>query len=324
MYSALSSLGGDLSLAGPAPPVHSVLVKLDREGGWSLHALTDAGGTWRPPQLVSAEVSAGGGDAPLGVGGVAQRLLASAGRSWVLDGDAFVGTAAALPPAQLRATLENCLAECTNTRLARLDEHSGFNSSKVNLGVAGLVQHVSAPPGAGHTAGCSGGGASEPELFPPSAGLPTLGALLRSTVLPPSATARLVSQPAAHLFAAHSQVGAGRRSAAEHFDVGSVPSLYTRGRSHIRSAARRGGKYFTLLSGMPVWQWFELEPPAELAAAELVAAPAQGRGKAQAQRQAQQQQHKRKHPAAGSANPSRQQARGPCTAAMGPDRKSVV
>lgn len=171
----------------------------------------------------------------LGAGGVAQRLLAGPNPPSVLDGAAFVDAAAALPRDQLRACLENCLLECTNTRAPRPDENSGFANSKLNVGLAALVQHVTAASsGAPGTAAPSSGstgidGSEGPALFPASAGLPSLGALLRASVLPPSATSRLISAPAAQLFGAHSPVGAGRRSAAEQFEIGSVPNLYPRG-----------------------------------------------------------------------------------------------
>lgn len=164
----------------------------------------------------------------------------------MLDGDAFVAAASLLPAPQLAAGIENCLLECTNSRLARPTEQPTFGGVKVNNGVAGLVQQVAA---AGPALA----------LFPPAAGLPSLHALLEATVLPPSATRGLMASPAVQLFVAHSMTGSGRRSGAELFDLGSAPSTYERGRSHIRAAARRGGTYFTLASGVPVWQQFELE-----------------------------------------------------------------
>ncbi|KAL4440152.1 hypothetical protein ABPG75_003153 [Micractinium tetrahymenae] len=305
MYLAHSSLESALSVSS-TPPFGGMLISVDRR----LFALSDASGSKRAPQVVSAELP-DGNEAPLSLGGVAQRLLAGPHPPPVLDGAAFVAAASALPPSQLRACLENCLLECTNTRAARADENSGFASSKLNLGLAALVQHATtaaggAAGGAGAGAGPSGaGGNGEPALFPASAGLPSLGELLRAAVLPPSATARLVSPPAAQLFAAHSPVGAGRRSAAEHFDVGSVPSLYPRGRSHVRSAARRGGRYYCLLSGMPVWHHFDLSPAEEADSQQLGQQQGQqaeegaARGKGKQPRR--QQQQKRKHGATAGA-----------------------
>ena len=183
-----------------------------------------------------------------------QRLLGSGGGgAWVLDSAAFVAAAGALPAARLRAGLENCLLECTNTRLPRLHElPPAAATGKVNAGAAALVQLAGGGPAA----------AQLPALFPPSAGLLPLGALVAGAVLPPSAARGLLSPPAVQLFVAHSGAGAGRRSAAEHFDMGSVPSLYERGRAHTRAAARRGGTLYTLLTGAPVWQRFELGPAA--------------------------------------------------------------
>lgn len=175
----------------------------------------------------------------LGAGGVAQRLLAGPNPPPVLDGAAFVDAASALGPQQLRACLENCLLECTNTRAARPEENSVLANSKLNVGLSALVQHVAAgssgapgTPGSGAapssgSRGADGGDALA--LFPASAGLPSLGALLRAVVLPPSATSRLISPPAAQLFGAHSHVGAGRRWAAELFEIGTAPNPHPRG-----------------------------------------------------------------------------------------------
>lgn len=217
--------------ACPAPP-----------SGRRRHFPTSETASWCP--LPSSHVSLDAiellesGEAPLGAGGVAQRLLVGA-PSPVLDGDAFVDAASALPRERLSACLENCLLECTNTRAPGPEENSSYASSKLNVGLAALVQHAAAAsggaPGAalGLAPGGSGSGAhgsSEgPALFPASAGLPSLGTLLHAAVLPPSATSCLISPPAAHLFGAHSPAGAGRRSAAESFEVGSVPVLQPRG-----------------------------------------------------------------------------------------------
>ena len=63
----------------------------------------------------------------------------------MLDGDAFVDAAAEqLTAAHLCASLENCLLECTNTRLARPLEQASLSSGKIDTGVAGLVQQVAA------------------------------------------------------------------------------------------------------------------------------------------------------------------------------------
>ncbi|PSC67596.1 hypothetical protein C2E20_8752 isoform B [Micractinium conductrix] len=234
------------SVAGLVDPLAGLASKpLSVKLGDQLHAVLDAGGLQHAPALVSCDLVSPGGNPP---------STAGLPPGPVLDGDAFVAAAARLPPAQLRAALENCLLECTNSRLARPEEmFSALPCSKVHTGVAGLVQLV---------AGGGGGVGDGPALFPPAAGLPTLGNLLRGTVLPPSATSRLISPPAVQIFTAHSQVGGDVRSAAEHFDNGSVPSMYTRGHNHVCVAARRGRRYYTLLSGVPVWQHFDVVPSA--------------------------------------------------------------
>ena len=38
--------------------------------------------------------------------------------------------------------------------------------------------------------------------------------------------------------------------------------MYTRGHNHVCVAARRGRRYYTLLSGVPVWQHFDVVPSA--------------------------------------------------------------
>ncbi len=230
--------------AGGAPPPAACLFALPPAAA----ALPGTRGSHAP--LLPAELLPGDEAPP----GLAQRLLApggSSGGSWVLDGAAFVAAAEALPAPHVRASLENCLLECTSTRLAQLSEQPSLSATKVNTGTAALVQLL---VGAGRDGG------QPPELFPPSAGLPSLGELLAAAVLPPSATSRLLPQPVVQLFAAHCSAGAGRRSAAEHYDLGSLPTLYDRAYSHTRAAACRGGTFYTLLSGPPLWQRFHLQP----------------------------------------------------------------
>jgi hypothetical protein len=251
-----------------------------------------------PSQICRADLPEGGGELAL-ASGVAQRLLAP-GQS-VLDGDAFVEAAAEqLTAAHLRASLENCLLECTNTRLARPLEQASFSSGKIDTGVAGLVQQVAAGGGSAN----SGGSGSGMQLFPASAGLPSLQQLLHSVVLPPSATAHLMSAPAVQLFVAHSPVGPGRLSATEQYDAFGVPAVHERNRIHVRSAARRGGTYFTLLSGLPMWQLFELEPPAATTAE--AGGDASGSGRASEAGGAQARQ-KRKQPTARPSSGQKQQ-----------------
>ena len=249
-----------------------------------------------PPTLPCAPAELlPGGEAPAGL---AQRLLgpggSGGGGSWVLDGAAFVSVAEQLPASQLRASLENCLLECTSTRLAQLAEQPSLSATKVNTGAAALVQLL---VGAGRDGG-------QPlELFPPSAGLPSLGELLTVAVLPPSATSRLLPQPVLQLFAAHCSAGAGRRSAAEHYDMGSLPSLYDRARSHTRAAACRGGTFYTLLSGPPLWQRFHMHPASsgsDAAHAAAGAASSKAAGKAAAGKQPR-QKRKQEAPAAATA-----------------------
>jgi hypothetical protein len=273
-----------------------------------------------------ADLPADGGELAL-ASGIAQRLLAP-GQS-VLDGDAFVDAAAEqLTAAHLCASLENCLLECTNTRLARPLEQASLSSGKIDTGVAGLVQQVAA----GCSSANSGRSGSGIQLFPASAGLPSLSQLLHSVVLPPSATAHLMSAPAVQLFVAHSPVGPGRLSATEQYDAFGVPAVHERNKIHVRSAARRDGTYFTFLSGPPTWQHFDLDPPAATAEAGgdasgsgMASAAGAAAGSAQARQkrkqptarpgsgQKQQQQHKQQQAAQSGGSGTARPPLGPCT-----------
>lgn len=176
-----------------------------------------------------------------------------------------VASPAELPAERLAAGIENCLLECTNTRLPRaLEQPAGLGAARVNQGAAGLIQHLM--PAAGVGGDAVGGGASSPlDLLPTPPGC-RLADLLARAVLPPSAARGLLAPPAAALFKAHSAISGGRKAAAESFELGSMPAVHERTWSHVRTAARRGSTLFTLLTGGPLWQRWETAPEGATAA----------------------------------------------------------